>query len=139
MREEAAREKAEAELLRLHPDFDEIRNTDEFHDWVEEQPRWVKEALYENDSDAKSAARAIDLYKADMGLTKKKKKDDSLDNARAVRGGGKSSPTENGNNDLLYESQVAKMTAQQYEAAEEKIAEAIRKGKFVYDVSGNAR
>jgi len=58
-----AREKAELELLKLHPDFDTIRDTDDFHNWADEQPAWVQQALYENDTDARSAARAIDLYK----------------------------------------------------------------------------
>ena len=67
----AKKEKAEAELMRLHPDFDEIRDSDDFHEWAESQPKWVQDALYENDNDARSAARAIDLYKADMGISTK--------------------------------------------------------------------
>src|SRR5210317_128979 len=66
----ATKEKAEAELMRLHPDFGDIRDSDDFHEWAEEQPKWVQEALYENDNDAKSAARAIDLYKADRNINK---------------------------------------------------------------------
>ena len=71
MRETASRERAEVELLKAHPDFGEIRDSDEFHDWAEEQPKWVQEALYENDNDARSASRAIDLYKADMNISTK--------------------------------------------------------------------
>jgi hypothetical protein len=47
MKLEARREKAEAELMRLHPDFEQIRDTDDFHNWVEEQPKWVQDALYD--------------------------------------------------------------------------------------------
>ena len=72
----ASKEKAEAELMRMHPDFGEIRDSDEFHNWAEEQPKWVQDALYDNDNDARSAARAIDLYKADMGINKEKPKSD---------------------------------------------------------------
>ena len=68
MQMSATKEKAEAELMRLHPDFGEIRDSDDFHDWAEEQYKWVQDALYENDNDARSAARAIDLYKADKGI-----------------------------------------------------------------------
>jgi hypothetical protein len=57
----ATKEKAEVELMRMHPDFGEIRDSDEFHDWAEEQPKWVQDALYDNDNDARAAARAIDL------------------------------------------------------------------------------
>ena len=73
MQMSATKEKAEAELMRLHPDFDEIRDSDDFHDWADEQPKWVQDALYENDNDARSAARAIDLYKADKGIQVKRK------------------------------------------------------------------
>ena len=70
----AAKERAEVELLKLHPDFDEIRDSDDFHEWAEEQPKWVQDALYDNDNDARSAARAIDLYKVDKNITEKPNK-----------------------------------------------------------------
>jgi len=44
-----SREKARVELLKLHPDFDKIEDSEDFHDWAEEQPKWVQDALYEND------------------------------------------------------------------------------------------
>ena len=74
MQSAATRDKAEAELLNIHPDFEQIRDDDAFHDWAEEQPKWVQQALYENEADAKSAARAIDLYKADMGPNQVRRK-----------------------------------------------------------------
>jgi len=135
-----AREKAELELNRLHPDFDKIRDTDEFHTWAEEQPSWIQQALYENDNDARSAARAIDLYKADMGLNKAKK---SKEDTSAAQGVGtrssKSAPSDNDTDGVIYESQVAKLTSKQYEQYQEDIAKAMRSGKFVYDLSGKAR
>ena len=39
----------------------------------------------------------------------------------------------------ILESQVQKMSSREYEAKSEEIMEAIRSGKFVYDVSGGAR
>ena len=68
MSAEALKDKAEAELMRIHPDFADIRDSDDFHEWADQQPKWVQDALYENDNDARSAARAIDLYKADKGF-----------------------------------------------------------------------
>jgi len=139
MQESATKEKAEVELLKLHPDFVEIREDDEFHNWAEDQPKWVQQALYENDDDAKSAARAIDLYKADKGITKKKastSKDAAFaTNTKASR----SKPQTNDQSSYLRESQVQKMSAQEYEKRQEEIMEAIQTGKFVYDVSGSAR
>jgi len=139
MKSEARREKAEAELMRLHPDFEEIRDTDEFHEWVEEQPKWVQDALYDNDSDAVSASRAIDLYKADKGIGKKKSTKDR-DAAKAVgTRSERSTPEGDESKSYIKESDVNRMTAQQYEARQEEIAEAIRTGKFIYDLSGSAR
>ena len=140
MKLEAQREKAEAELMRLHPDFEQIRDTDEFHNWVEEQPKWVQDALYDNDSDAKSAARAIDLYKADMGITEKKKSSKDKDAAKAIgTRSERSSPESDETKSYIKESDVNRMTAQQYEKNADAIAEAIRTGKFIYDLSGSAR
>jgi|TARA_R100001163_G_C5033862_1_gene173471 hypothetical protein len=133
------KEKAEAELLRLHPDFNDIRETDDFHNWAEEQPKWVQDALYENDNDARSAARAIDLYKVDMGIGKKKETT-SKDAARATNTRNtRSKPQEDDSSDYLRESAVQAMSAKQYEKNQDAIMESIRTGKFVYDISGNAR
>ncbi len=139
MQSNVHKEKAEAELLSLHPDFNEIRETDEFHNWAEDQPKWIQDALYENENDARSASRAIDLYKADMGISKKKPAT-SKDAARSTNT--KSTRTklqEDSSSDYLRESAVQSMSAKEYEKNQDDIMEAIRSGKFVYDISGNAR
>ena len=135
----ATKEKAEAELMRIHPDFGEIRDSDEFHNWAEEQPKWVQDALYDNDNDARSAARAIDLYKADMGIGKEKPKSDKAAAKSVNTKNSRSKPQENEATTYLKESQVQKMSAQEYEKRSDEIMEAIRSGKFIYDVSGSAR
>ena len=136
----ATKEKAEAALMQMHPDFDEIRDSDSFHEWAEEQPKWVQDALYENDNDARSAARAIDLYKADMGIGSEKKTKRSKSAAEAVSTkASRSKPAENEASSYLKESQVQKMSPQEYEKNSDEIMEAIRSGKFIYDVSGSAR
>jgi len=136
---ETVRSKAEMELMRLHPDFDTIRNSDEFHSWVEEQPQWIQNALYDNDNDARSAARAIDLYKADKGIGKKKAPDYKEAAKSIVTRGTRSTPDENNLEGVIYESQVAKMSSKQFEAAVDAIQKAQAAGKFVYDLSGAAR
>ena len=135
----ATKEKAEAELMRLHPDFGEIRDSDEFHDWAEDQPKWVQDALYDNDNDARSAARAIDLYKADMGIKKEKPKSDKAAAKSVSTKDSRSKPQENEANSYLKESTVQKMSPQEYEKRSDEIMEAIRSGKFIYDRSGSAR
>ena len=134
----ANRSRAEVELLKAHPDFEEIRNNQDFHDWVEEQPKWIVNALYENDTDAKAAARAIDLYKADKGvIAKEKPKQDTKSAAHAVSRGVPSNPapTKQTQANQKLESQVAKMSAQQYEKNESAIMEAIKSGNFIYDIT----
>ena len=136
----ATKEKAEAELMRLHPDFDEIRDSDDFHMWADEQPKWVQDALYENDNDARSAARAIDLYKVDKGITSEKKAKKTKGAAEAVSGkGSRSAPQTEESSTYLKESQVQAMSPQEYERHSDEIMEAIRSGKFIYDISGSAR
>tara|TARA_Y100000004_G_scaffold54766_1_gene61037 strand:- start:867 stop:1733 length:867 start_codon:yes stop_codon:yes gene_type:complete len=139
---QSTRAMAEAELMRIHPDFETIRNDQEFHDWVELQPRWVQQALYENESDSKSAARAIDLYKVDMGITStpKKKTDSSKDAAKAVTRGSSNTPsaTKSGQANQIKESDVAKMKPHEFEKNEEKIKEAIASGNFIYDMTRRA-
>ena len=138
MQESATKEKAEVELLKLHPDFVDIREDDDFHNWAEEQPQWVQKALYENDNDAMSASRAIDLYKADRNIGKKKtsSKDAALaTNPKSTR----TKPQTNEESTYLRESQVQKMSSQEYERRADEVMEAIRTGKFIYDVSGSAR
>ena len=138
MQQDVSKQRAETELLQMHPDFDEIRNDDDFHTWAEEQPKWIQDALYENDNDARSAARAIDLYKADRNLTTKKTS--NKDAAKSVSTKGKrNKPVENESSSFLRESDVQRMTAKEYENKSDEIMEAIRQNKFVYDVSGSAR
>jgi hypothetical protein len=80
-----AREKAEVELLKLHPDFYEIKSSDEFHEWAEQQDDMIKNWLYNNFDNAKLAARAIDLYKMDVGLSKKAKVSSAEAKAEAAK------------------------------------------------------
>ena len=137
MRVDAVKAKAEAELIKLHPDFVDIREDDKFHDWADEQPKWVQDALYENVDDAKSVARVIDLYKIDAGI--KGKKNDSKSAASAVNTRSKTTPTFDDSNNNWRESQIEKMSDKEYAKNQESIMEAMRTGKFVYDLSGAAR
>ena len=139
MKASATKEKAQVELMQMHPDFDKIREDDDFHNWAEEQPKWIQDALYDNENDARSAARAIDLYKADRGIVTKKPSSNK-DAARSVNTRSeRSRPNDNDSKGHIRESQVSKMSAQEYEKRADEIMDAIRTGKFIYDISGNAR
>jgi len=135
MRTTARKEKAEAELMSMHPDFVDIREDDAFHNWAEEQPQWVQNALYDNVDDAKSVSRVLDLYKADKGITTKRRNSAEKDAASSVKAK-KAAPIDpNDSSTYLRESQVAKMSIKEYEQRAEEIMNAQRSGKFIYDVT----
>jgi hypothetical protein len=138
LEEKMTRERAEQELLSLHPDFTRIREDQRFHEWAAVQPTWVQDALYKNNTDAKAAARAIDLYKVDMGINKGKAKADPRAAATQV-GTRDRSVAPQGERVRYTESMVAKMSDAEYEKHEKAILEAMRKGEFSYDVTGAAR
>ena len=136
MRQDAHRDKAEAELVKIHPDFIEIRQDDTFHNWAKEQPKWVQDALYENVDDAKSVARVIDLYKIDKGITNKKKaKPDEKAAASSVKTKSASAPEPDESAKMIRESEVANMSIKEYEKRAEEIMDAQRSGNFIYDIT----
>ena len=135
MRSTARKEKAEAELFSLHPDFAEIRADDAFHDWAKEQPKVVQDALYDNVDDVKSVARVLDLYKTDKGIKTKRVATEDKSAASSVKAR-KAAPIDpDDSSRYLRESQVAKMSIKEYEKRAEEIMEAQRSGKFIYDMS----
>ena len=138
--EQADRAKAEAEIRAIHSDFDELKDSDAFHDWVDVQPKWVKDALYVNSDDPASVARVIDLYKADNNIVNKGKKASAKKAAAAiVTKKGRTSVDADESNGRITESDVNKMSTAEYEKRSDEIMEAIRGGRFVYDMTGAAR
>jgi hypothetical protein len=138
--EQAGRAKAEAEIRAIHSDFDELKESDAFHDWVDVQPKWVKDALYVNSDDPASVARVIDLYKADNNIVNKGKKASAKKAAAAiVTKKGRTSVDADESNGRITESDVNKMSTAEYEKRSDEIMEAIRGGRFVYDMTGAAR
>ena len=135
LRSTAKREKAEAELLSMHPDFKDIRADDAFHSWAEKQPKVVQDALYENSEDAKSVARVIDLYKSDQGIKTKSTNDSDKAAASSVKAKGRATPDTDDSSKYLSESQVSKMSLKEYEKRMDEIFDAQRSGKFIYDMS----
>jgi len=136
---EAHRVKSENEIRKSHSDFDQLRESDEFHDWADAQPKWVRDALYENADDPASVVRVIDLYKSDKGLTKEAKKANKKAAASPVSKRSKTEVDVADANGSIRESEVARMSDKEFEERADEINKAMRNGKFVYDVSGNAR
>ena len=138
-RMELKRDSAENVIRKAHSDFDDLRAADEFHNWAEQQPKWVKDALYENSDDPDSVIRVIDLYKMDNGLTVSDKKKNTKNAAKTVARKSKTEVDLADANNMIKESDVAKMSNEEFAEKSDEINAALRSGKFIYDISGSAR
>jgi chromosome segregation ATPase len=132
LKESISLEKAKSDLLRIHPDFDDISESEDFAEWVEAAPKWVQTAIYD-DLDVASAASAIKLYKVEKGI---KPRNSEKEAALAVKTPKNTTPIDDESKTWLTESKVQKMSPREYEAKEEEIFKAMREGKFIYDISG---
>ena len=131
--EQIAKEKAEVELLKLHPDFSEIRSQEKFHEWAANQDPTIQGWLYENTSNAKLAARAIDLFKMDNGeskLTKKEEKDIKKEAAKAISKTRKSTESDIPKKKIWTASEISKLKPHEFEKFEKEIDLARLEGRI---------
>ena len=131
--EQIKKEKAEVEILKIHPDFNEIREKEEFHQWAEKQDPTIQGWLYENTSNAKLAARAIDLYKMDAGqskLTKKEEKDVKKEAAKAISKTRKAVDSDAPKKKVWTTSEISKLKPHEFEKFEKDIDLARLEGRI---------
>ena len=125
-----SRDRAEVELAKKHPDFKDIRESGDFHDWASVQDSTVQSWLYDNSDNPTSAARAIDLYKYDRGLsTKKVNLDVNKEAAKAVSKT-KTSETPTDKKQWTW-SAIKKLKPEEYTKFETEIDKAHREGRIV--------
>jgi len=128
-----AKEKAEVELIKRHPDFQEIRATDDFHEWAQIQDPTIQGWLYDNTDNADLAARAIDLYKMDKGLSKKEKKTNSeikKEAAKSVTTTKKANQTDVADKKIWSVNEISKLKPHQFDKYEKEIMQARREGRI---------
>ena len=131
--EEIAKEKAEVELLKLHPDFNDLRSKDDFHEWAAKQDPVIQDWLYENTSNASLAARALDLYKMDRGLGKYSKKEEQTtkkEAAKAISKTKKAEAPDAPTKKVWSNAEISKMNVREYAKYEEEIDKAVREGRI---------
>ena len=131
--QQIAKEKAEVELLKLHPDFNDIRSKDDFHKWAEDQDPTIQSWLYENTSNAKLAARAIDLYKMDRGqskLTRQEEKDVKKEAAKAISKTKKATDSETPKKKIWTTNEISKLKPHEFEKFEKEIDLARLEGRI---------
>jgi uncharacterized phage infection (PIP) family protein YhgE len=132
---ELEKQKAYSELLHLHPDFDELKGSEEFLKWLDDQPESLSDGIYKNNTNARLAARVIDLYKADVGIGKSKqtrsKKDDAA--AAVTRQAPKEISTKSGSGQIWKASQIAKMKPHEFEKLESELDAARAEGRIDFN------
>jgi len=122
------KEKATQELLRSHPDFMTIKAEPDFITWLEEQPPSIADGVLRNNTDAKWAARVIDLYKSDKGISRTLKQQTTKSAADFVPTKQKSEPTK-GKKEWTAE-EIRRMKPQDFEKYEKEIDLARREGRI---------
>lgn len=129
----AARE-AESALQERHPDFDQIRGDDSFHEWAQEQPDQIQDWIYNNPNNVTLAVKALDLYKLETGKGQGSRKRRSGN--RQPQGGSAADmvSTKTTNVDakeakIWTESEIAKMSLDQFDRHEEEIKIAMEEGR----------
>ena len=127
---------AQLELSKFHPDFNQIKESDDFHNWADTQPMEIKKWVYENTSDGKLAARAVDLYKKDrgLGLDKKATEDNKVTQGAdlLVKTNEQNQPPTN-NRVIFKSSDFEKMSDAEFERNEKSILKAQREGRITRD------
>ena len=125
--QEVQKDKAEVELAKLHSDYDDIRADEKFHEWVGQQDSTIQGWLYENTTNAKLAARAIDLYKMDTGYGKKKS--NKLEASKSVTSTSKRE-MDTGDKKIWTLDEIAKLRPQQFAKMEKEIDLARQEGRI---------
>ena len=131
---ELMRESAEKRLMDKHPDFEDIRNSDDFHDWAKEQPKSIQDWIYKNADDADLASRAIDLFKKDIGMDLPKTKSSST---KPTKGSAadmvstKTTSVDTKQEKVWSEKEIAAMSMAEYDKYENAISEAWQEGRII--------
>ena len=132
--QELEKQKAFEELLRLQPDFNDIKTDEKFLTWLEEQPTSISDGIYKNNKDARWAARVVDLYKADVGLTTKKKTKSSSAADAVTKTPARQVNTEaTGDKKIWKASEIGKMKPWEFEKAEAELDAARAEGRIDYN------
>jgi uncharacterized protein YutD len=134
---ELVRRDAEQQLLTAHPDFADIKESDDFHEWAAEQPEEIQGWVYRNSNNAKLAVRAIDLYKKDRGIATaeseaKPKKSNQKRAAAAESISVKKKVAEPVGKDKIWTTkEISRLSVEQYESLAGELDAAFREGRIV--------
>ena len=127
-----SRAEAEKRLMTRHPDFNDIRDSDDFHKWANNQPESIKSWIYSNADDADLASRALDLFKRDLGIDlPKEDESSSATNSAADMVSTKTTTVEPKQERVWSEKEIAAMSVAEFDKFEEEISNAMQEGRIV--------
>ena len=127
------KDKAYQELLRLQPNFDTLKTSDEFTGWLDKQPKSISDGIYSNNTDAQWASRVVDLYTADIGIKTSKKStvNKSKDAAMVVsKTNATQVATSKQDSKIWKMSEIAKLKSWEFERLEKEIDQARAEGRI---------
>ena len=125
------KQSAEERLMEKHPDFDEIRNSDDFHSWAKEQPQSIQDWIYNNSDNPDLASRALDLFKKDLGIEAGPKKTTSKKTKSAAdMVSTKTTSVEPKSEKIWSEKEIAAMSMAEFDKHESEISEAMQQGRI---------
>jgi hypothetical protein len=125
------RREAEAALMARHPDFEDIRGSDEFHGWAKSQPEAIQEWIYNNSNNAELASKAIDLFKMEHGLQTQIKSRPKEQGSAADIVSTKTTTVDAKQPRIWTEREIAAMSLDEFDKYEDEIQQAITEGRVV--------
>ena len=128
---ELIRKDAEKNLREKHPDFDEIRNSDEFQEWANSQPESIKDWIFNNPSDATLASRALDLFKKDIGLEQPKSNSKQTKQSAADMISTKTTSVDPNQQRVWSEREITAMSVAEFDKYESEISDAMQEGRII--------
>jgi len=133
---ELVRKDAEKNLREKHPDFDDIRNSDDFQEWAELQPEAIKDWIFNNPDDATLASRALDLFKKDIGLDVSQVRQTKSNSRQTQQSAAdmistKTTSVEPNQQRVWSEREIAALSMAEFDKYESEISNAMQEGRII--------
>lgn len=129
---EILKREAEKDLITKHPDFEELRNSDEFHTWAESQPEEIKDWIYNNPNNASLASKAIDLFKLENGIAPVKPSQNKSERSSAAdMVSTKTTTVDEKQPKIWTQQEIAALPMAEYDRLEKEIDKALEEGRII--------
>jgi len=130
---EVLRREAESTLKQRHPDFEDLRGDEDFHEWAKEQPEQIQDWIYKNPDNVTLASKAIDLYKLETGKsqTQSQPRQQRPQGSAADMVSTKTTSVDSKQPKIWTEREIAAMSLDQFDRHEDEIKQAMMEGRVV--------